>query len=179
MPFADAALGDIIRLPTDHRDYTVRGSARLSKTVGSMAGFLIAGELHALISTPERFDGPVSIYTVSREMPVEASKCRSAHEGVFRYWAPHLPSVQAAMGELAFRVLRVRGTVDPLVIVYRDDEPIIFTRATVVSVSDIALTPLERNDEVGEATRHAALVRAPGTPEPNASQLYESFTNVA
>lgn len=179
MPFSEAALGDIIQLPPDRHDYSVRGSARLSAAVGSMAGFLVVGELHALVSTPERFDGPVTIYTVVPEMPVEASRCRSVYEGVFRYWAPHLPPVQAAMGELAFRVLAVRGTVDPLVIVYRDAEPIIFERATIVSMGDIGVLALERNDEVGEATRHAALVRAPGEPEHGSSALYEAFTNVA
>jgi hypothetical protein len=163
LPFSDIELGDIVALP-DSRSVTSRGKVMLPQPVGSMAGFVVCGELEMLLSVPTSAFASVAVYTPVAELPVDASRCRVAAEGSFRYFAPHLPGLTGAMGELLYRVLEVRGMVDPVVCIWRGNEVIIFVKATVAHPGDfhVLFAPRSEDNDV-EVTRYAATVDVPAS----------------
>lgn len=157
-PLARTSLGDLVVLP-DGRALTARARVSLPVPEGSMSGFVICGELEVLLSLPPSVSAPASVYVPIAYLPEQARSPKVVFEGVTSYWAPHLPGLAGAMGELSFRVLRVRNTLDPLVLTYRGREPIVFVKASEASLSDLTVRFMPRgtaNDV--PVTRSSALV---------------------
>lgn len=178
-PLADIALGDVVVLP-DGRSMTARSKAVLPTPVGSMAGFVICGEMEVLLSTPSASAAPINLYVPLDYFPFEQAQARVAAEGAASYWAPHLPALRGAMGEILWRVVEVRGSVDPAVVVYRGAEVIVFIRVSFFASSSLKVLCMRRDvsNDV-DATRHSSIVRAPGAPVevPETERtLYETFT---
>lgn len=156
------ALGDVLVLP-DGRAMTVRSQVTLPFPAGSMAGFVIVGEMEALLSIPSTA-APALVYVPIDYLPTNAESARVVCEGATNYWAPHLPALQGAMGEVLYRVALLRGSVDPIVIVYRGPEVIVFIRASIAPMSEIEVLRMQRGDTTNIAvTRHAAIVTSPST----------------
>lgn len=152
------ALGDIVVLP-DTRGLTVRARVDLPSPVGSMRSFLIAGELEVLLSLPPSDTAPVLVYAPIDYLPEAAANARVVFEGVTNYWAPHLPAISGAMGELLYRVVEVRGAVDPIVIVYRGPEVIVFIRASYAADEDFKVLFTRRDvDTEADVDRHTGVV---------------------
>lgn len=161
-PLQAVELGDVVVLP-DGRAMTVRGRVGLPTPVGSMSGFLIGGELEVLLSLPTLIESPIAVYVPIDYLPESAAKARTVYEGAMRYWAPHLPALTGAMGELLYRVVAVRGSVDPIVIVYRGPEVIVFIRASYADGRDLRVLYMRRDvDNAVDLDRHAASVHVPG-----------------
>lgn len=157
-PLADIALGDIVVLP-DGRAMTARSKANLTHPVGSMASFVIAGEMEVLLSVPARAGDNILVYVPIDYVPESAENARVAAVGAANYWAPHLPALRGAMGEITYRVLEVRGSVDPIVIVYRGNEVIVFIRATFALPGELQVMAMRRSDANDvDVIRHAAVV---------------------
>jgi hypothetical protein len=157
-PLAKVALGDLVTLP-DGRRLTARARVSLPVPEGTMAAFIICGELEVLLSLPTTRSAPVSVYVPIPYLPEGARTAKVVFEGVTSYWAPHLPGLTGAMGELTFRVLRVRNTLDPVVLVYRGSEPIVFVKASEADLSDLHVQFMPRSaDNDVNVTRHSALV---------------------
>lgn len=160
-PLADVALGDVVVLP-DGRAMTVRSRVSLPFPAGSMAGFLVTGEFDALLSLPASTHEPLLVYVPIDHLPESAENARVVCEGAMNYWAPHLPALQGAMGELLYRVILVRGSIDPIVIVYRGRELIVFIRASVAMTDEIAVLAMRRDTSNQIAVdRHSAVVAPP------------------
>lgn len=158
LPLADLELGDIVVLP-DGRAMTVRSRVTLPQPVGSMAGFVIAGELEILLSSPSSAAEPIGVYVPVDHLPAAARYCRTVVEGAARYWAPHLPALGGAMGEIVYRVVEIRGQVDPAVLVYRGEELTVFIRATVANAGDLQVMKMPRAvDNEQEIVRHSGTV---------------------
>lgn len=180
-PLAELALGDIVLLP-DGRSMTVRVRVSLPVVVGTMAGFAITGELECLLSAPTNADSPINLYVPLDRLPFTDSMLRTVVRGAANYWAPHLPALSAAMGEVLYRVVEIRGSSDPAVIVYRGDEMIVFVKAGFVWPDSLRVTYMRRPTSQGEAvTRYAAVVapsaaRVPTPADQPARTLYETFT---
>lgn len=157
--FSELELGDIITGP-NRSSYTIRAKALLNPPVGPMAGFVLAGEMEALFSIPCSQNGPISFYVPIDYIPVDRELCTSAAEGVARYWSPHLPAHGGAMGEVQFRVLTVRGSIDPIVLIYRGDELIVFIRASLIDREQLKVDRMDRSTALEAGTqRHSGLVR--------------------
>lgn len=160
---AHIELGDVIVLP-DGRAMTARAKASLPNPVGTMSGFIIGGELEVLLSIPSNVESPVLLYIPINYLPESAAKARTVYEGAMRYWAPHLPALTGAMGELLYRVVAIRGSVDPIVIIYRGPEIIVFIRASYTNIDDLRILYMSREvDNDIDMDRHAAVVVTPGT----------------
>lgn len=160
-PLADVALGDILTLP-DGRCLTARARVTLPVPSGSMAGFVILGEMEALVSVPVYTGHSILVYDPISSIPVAANTARVVAEGAANYWAPHLPAVQAAMGEVLYRVVEVRGSIHPLVFVYRGQELIVFVMSQAIDplqVDRLAMPQGDTSDVL--VSRHAALVTSP------------------
>lgn len=158
-PLSEVELGDVVILP-DGRGLTARGKVELEGTVGSMTGFVVCGELEVLLSIPAGPSSPINVYV--RIPSVPSDRVRTAFHGVMSYWAPHLPSITGAMAELPYRVLEVQGSIDPIVILWRGEEPVIFMRATFAYPDDIKVLHMPRTDANDyDVARHAGVVDAP------------------
>lgn len=160
-PLADVNLGDIVVLP-DGRAMTTRCRVSLPVPAGSMAGFLILDEMAVLLSVPAATEAPVLVYVPVEYLPDTAANSRTVCEGAARYWAPHLPAMGGAMGEILYRVVEIRGSVDPIVIVYRGAEVIVFIRATYAWSDDLQVLrmPAPADTEL-EVARHTGVVSEP------------------
>jgi hypothetical protein len=163
LPLAGVALGDIVSLP-DGRAYTARSRVSLPMPVGTMAGFIILGELDVLLSLPPTVRSPVNVYVPVPRLPeyAKGKRALTVYQGATRYWSPHLPAVGGAMGELLYRVLEVRAQLDPIVLVYRGEELIVFVKASYAWPQDLRVESMDRgvDNEIAVA-RFAAVVGAP------------------
>lgn len=165
-----AELGDIVTLP-DGRQLTIRAvERRLAVTAGNMTGFLLAGEIGpqaTLLSIPANPDSAVLLYTPIDYIPAHARDARLVCQGVISYWAPHLPGTSGAQGELGYKVCAVRGQIDPMVLIWRGAERIVFVKTAVATPADLRFLALPRNPNATEkdATRYAARVVDPALGE--------------
>jgi hypothetical protein len=176
-PLVDAELGDLVTLP-DGSAHSVRARARLTTPIRGLGGFLVLGECQIVLTTPTVTGGPISVYLPGR-LPETAAVTQIA-EGAVRYWAPHLPAISGAMGELLWRLLGVAGLSDPVVVLYRNDEAIPFIRTSFAWPGDLSVTYLDRSDRNDVAVdRHAAAVRPREIQWSPAEELYESFVRSA
>lgn len=167
LSLAQVALGDVVILP-DGREKTIRAREVLNVPIQTMAGFVIAGELDVLLSTPTTDGSPVLVYVPLTELPADTRSARAVQEGVISYWAPHLPAVSGAMGELKYKIVEVSGWIDPIVMVWRGRECVVFVRATWAWPADLRILYMRRDPSNQVAvTRHAGVVADPaGAPEP-------------
>ena len=162
-PLGECALGDVIGLP-DGRTLTVRSIALLERAVATLAGFVILGECEYLVGAPATNRSPHTVY-----LPVGSlAAARGGHvvvEGAVAYWAPHLPALAGAMGELTFRVLDVPGSLDPWIVIHRGPETLVFVRTGEIDAGAFRITRMPRphGADVIEVVRHAAVV----TPLPH------------
>jgi hypothetical protein len=143
-----------------------------------MAGFVLLGELELVLSVPSVAGAAVGVYLPIERFPVPTVHTRCASEGAARYWAPHLPAVGQAMGEIYYRVIEVRGSVDPVVVVYRGPDAVVFVRTGYAWDADLRVTALPRDDrhEGIDVVRHAADVTvAQPVAQPVASDVYADF----
>lgn len=166
-PLASVALGDLVTLP-DGKRMSVRSRVSLPVPEGTMAGFVILGELELLLSLPPNVRDDFGVYVPISHIPDYAADAKSVFEGVTAYWSPHLPALSAAMGELAWRVLKVRNRLDPIVLVYRGSEMVVFVKASSASPADLSVLFMPRTaDDGAQVVRQSALVGSP-VPTPAA-----------
>ena len=188
-PFAalhTLALGDAATLP-DGRTLTIRAVERaLPRPVGSMAGWLLAGEIGpsaTLISTPSSPDGAVVLYTPMDSVPAYARTATTVCEGVVSYWAPHLPNLSGAMGELGYKVCALRGKIDPMVLIWRGRELVVFVKSATTTPDALKFAFLNRDAAATErdVARFSSAVRTPNhvavdEPAYEKADLYRTFT---
>lgn len=162
VPLEDVALGDVVTLH-DGRSLTVRSSVVLPQPIGSLSSFLLAGELDVILAVGP---GQVSVYCPVEFATPASNDYTIVCEGAASYYAPHVPALAGAMGEVQFRLVMLRGSVDPLILLWRENELIVFKRETYTSRDAIEVLPMRRGD-----TRSAVpLVRHAASVEPAAGQ---------
>lgn len=156
-------LGDVITV-ADGRSLTVRARAQLPAVVGTMSGFVVCGECEALLSVPPSARSPIGLYAPLNYIPAALASARPVYAGAVSYWAPHLPANAGAMGELRFRVAEPPGQVDPLVIVWRGNESVVFCHYGEADPSTLEVLSMGRPDaNIEIAKRRSGTVTAPHT----------------
>lgn len=169
-------LGDIVSLPTIPAISVRALEAQLACIVGTMSGFVLLGEIGPdcyLLSITSDDHGQVDIYTPLDHIPVRYQHAEARCQGVVSYWAPHLPNISGAQGELGYKVARIRGAIDPMVIVWRGNERVVFLRTSTMPYTALQVTELPRNSEQTEkdVSRYASYVttqtpyQAPAPPQ--------------
>lgn len=179
-PLSDVDLGDLVTLP-DGRVLTLRSKVVLPAPAGSMAGFVLAGEMEVLLGTPDAVSAPHQLYVPSPRPPVSLSTGVEVAHGAARYWAPHLPGLSGAMGAISYRVIAVRGSVHPVVAVYRSGEPVFFVRVSEAWGENLDVTRMPRSSDTEvDVPRYSAEVIPSGMPAPaRTPSLYEQFAQVS
>lgn len=171
---AEARLGDLVVLP-DGRSLSVRARASLPTPVGSMAGFVLCGEFEVLLGTPSSAAAPVDVYVPLPKMPESVKQARVVQEGAATYWAPHLPALKSAMSELLYRIVEVRGQVDPVVIVWRGKEPVVFVRASFADPDDLDVKQMPDEEVIGDVRRESAVTSSGGISDDAAERVRKSL----
>jgi hypothetical protein len=172
-PLEDLALGDVVSIAGTH-SYSVRALATWPSPILDLVGFALLGELDLLLGIPAS-GRPVDLYLPTTRFREHPSAMNSASEGVVRYWAPHLPSHGGAMAELLYRLLLVDGQIEPLFVLYRGDEAVVFERNRGIPHEHIQSSRLQRGADEGPLTKYQASF----TPMPAyapATTLYEQLT---
>lgn len=166
-------LGDVVTV-ADGRSLTVRARAQLPAPVGTMSGFVLCGECEALLSVPPSPRSPIGLYAPLNYVPAALASARPVYAGAVSYWAPHLPADAGAMGELKFRVAEPPGQVDPLVIVWRGNESVVFCHYGEADPSTLEVLSMSRPAaDVEVAKRRSSIVTAPHTaPAPAPTPLH-------
>jgi hypothetical protein len=129
-----------------------------------MAGFVLAGELELLLATPARAGDQVGLYLPKEQMPSEYRYCRTVVEGAARYWAPHLPALGGAMGEVIYRVVEIRGMQHPAVIIYRGEEVVVFVHTSGIDPRDLRVAHMPRGATEVAVTRHSGTLTPASVP---------------
>jgi hypothetical protein len=82
------------------------------------------------------------------------------------------------MGEIFYRVLEVRGSTDPVVVIYRGPESVAFVRSGFAWPNDIEVLAMPRDPSNEQITvdRHTAQVKITPAYAPAPSEVYRSFT---
>lgn len=149
-PLRDLILGDIVSLP-DGRRFSARARCVLPKAIGSIGGFVVLGELEAILTTPLRAGEPLTLYVPTSPASSEASISAQAQaHGSLRYWSPHLPPVENSMGTLEYEVLIMRGHLDPHLRLLRSGEEIYFFPS--VALHPHAVSVIHNSGMAGERT---------------------------
>lgn len=172
-PLSELALGDVITVGSG-RTYSVRAVASWAAPVADLTGFVLLGELELLLGVPGS-GRPVDVFLPVERFPSDRGEARSAAEGAVRYWAPHLPAMSDAMGELLWRMVLVRGRVDPMFVLYRGDESIVFVRSFEASADHLHTLRMSRGQDETAVSRVSGEV----VPVPSyvpAGQMYEQLT---
>lgn len=181
LPLVHARLGDIVTLP-DGRQMTVRSRCTLPRTVGSISGFLVLGEFELILATPASKGDDLGLYLPSVEPTFNYSDSPRQHaEGAARYYSPHLPPTESTMGEILYRVVEVRGTIHPHLVLFRSNEPIFFVQTASLPPATVALTQMHYAAPEGPAnlrqawtpTTPAMLTQPPLTQTEESKSLYQ------
>jgi hypothetical protein len=133
----DLRLGDIVTLP-DNRSFSVRMVAQLPENALGLRSLVALGDLEILL-TPSR-SGEVQMLLPAESLPPGASTAKRLCDGASTFWAPHLPAVGGAMGEVLFRLLLLRNVFAPLVVLDRSGDHVFFLRVGEVAGSNLRVT---------------------------------------
>lgn len=132
---SDLRLGDILTLP-DSRSFSVRMLAPLPENALHLDSLIALGDLEMLLA-PER-SGSIHVLLPTESLPPGASTAKRLCDGASTFWAPHLPAVGGAMGEVLFRVLLLRNVFAPLVVLDRSGEYVFFLRIGELDAASVA-----------------------------------------
>lgn len=164
-PLGGVALGDIVELGGSAQ--SVRLLVDLPDPVADVAVFAVLGELELLVASDGRPMSPLSLFTAVEVFPSSLASARVLAEGAAAYWAPHLPAVDGAMGEVYFRILLPAGECDPVFVVYRGPEAVPFVRSGQCAAGDVSVQLMPRSGPVGVAVpRYTAVVDPVALPLP-------------
>jgi hypothetical protein len=173
-PLSNVSLGDVVTLP-DGRAHSVRALATWRFPVEDIAGFVLLGEMSLLLDIPVS-GRPLDVYIPVDKMSTPPSSVQSVCDGVVRYWSPHLPSISGALPELSYRVLSSVTRLDPVFVLYREEEAIMFVRAGQLKLESLRTHRMPRSTSEQSADRHSATL----TPVPAyvpSENIYDRLTS--
>jgi hypothetical protein len=154
---AGPALGDILTLP-DGRSFSVRMFVALPENDLHVASLCLLGDLELLLA-PSATDGTASLLLPVETLPPGAATARPLCDGAAAFWAPHLPAIGGAMGEVLFRLLLLRNAFAPLVVIDRGGDHVFFMKVGELDVRSLTSTRMPRSQlDTVQVSRFAAVV---------------------
>lgn len=151
------SLGDIITLP-DGRSFSVRMFTHLPENDLRIASLCLLGDLEVLLAPSTA--GPVADVLLPVEtLPPGAATARALCDGAAAFWAPHLPAIGGAMGEVLFRLMLLRSAFAPLVVIDRGGDHVFFLKVGEVQLSTLRSLRMPKSTlDAVEVSRFAAVV---------------------
>jgi hypothetical protein len=159
------SLGDILTLP-DGRSFSVRMFATLPENDLRINSLCLLGDLEIVLA-PSSTDRNASILLPVETLPPGAATARPLCDGAAAFWAPHLPAIGGAMGEVLFRLLLLRTAFAPLVVIDRGGDHVFFLKVGELDLGHVQATRMPRSafDDV-QVSRFAAVVDPAPVVEP-------------
>lgn len=159
------SLGDILTLP-DGRSFSVRMFAVLPENDLRIDSLCLLGDLEIVLA-PSSLGHNASVLLPVETLPPGAATARPLCDGAAAFWAPHLPAIGGAMGEVLFRLLLLRTAFAPLVVIDRGGDHVFFLKVGEVALSDVQATRMPRSafDDI-QVSRFAAVVDPAPVVEP-------------
>lgn len=150
-------LGDIITLP-DGRSFSVRMFTYLPENDLRIASLCLLGDLEVLLA-PSSGSANADVLLPVETLPPGAATARPLCDGAASFWAPHLPAIGGAMGEVLFRVMLLRSSFAPLVVIDRGGDHVFFLKVGEVELAQLRSLRMPRSglDHV-QVSRFAAVV---------------------
>lgn len=145
-PILDAAqlrqlnLGDIVTFP-DGRDFSLRMIADIPDNPLRISRLLALGDLELVLAAGDAAS-EVQVLLPVETLPPGASSAKVLCDGAAAFWAPHLPAIGGAMGEITFRLLMLRSAFAPLAVLNRSGDHIFYLRMGTLELSRIKVTHL-------------------------------------
>lgn len=173
-PLSSLALGDLITLP-DGSSHSVRAHASWSVPIKDIVGFVLLGEMRLILDIPAS-GRAVDVYVPADRTPDDPSHLSSQAQGLVRYWAPHLPPVSGAMSELSYRLLTTPVRIDPVFVLYRQGEAVIFVKSGQIPFSSLRTDRLGHRNSETPADRYSASLSPQPAYRP-ASDVYKELTS--
>jgi hypothetical protein len=156
-PASGPALGDIITLP-DGRSFSVRMFTYLPENDLALTSLCLLGDLEVLLA-PAVHSGNADLLLPVETLPPGAATARPLCEGAAAFWAPHLPAIGGAMGEVLFRVMLLRSSFSPLVVIDRGGDHVFFLKVGEVALASLrSLRMPKSNMDNVQVSRFAAVV---------------------
>jgi hypothetical protein len=143
--------------------------------IKDIVGFVLLGEMRLILDIPAS-GRAVDVYIPSDKTPDDPSHLASQAQGLVRYWAPHLPPVSGAMSELSYRLLTTPLRIDPVFILYRQGEAIIFIKSGQIPFSSLRTDRLDKNSLETPVDRYSASL-APSPVYQPTSEIYKELTS--
>ena len=173
-PLASLSLGDLITLQ-DGSSHSVRAHASWTSPIKDIVGFVLLGEMRLILDIPAS-GRAVDVYIPSDRTPDDPSHLSSQAQGLVRYWAPHLPPVSGAMSELSYRLLTTPMRIDPVFILYRQGEAIIFVKSGQIPFGSLRTDRLDKRSIETPVDRYSASL-APAPVYQPTSEVYKELTS--
>jgi hypothetical protein len=162
----DLALGDMVTTP-DGRTASVRLLALFPEGVSRpwrTGGFVILGDFDAVLVT-SRNTSAIAAYVPIESVPTHVAGSDLLAEGRAGFLASHLPTDASALEPISWRAYSMVGQIEPLLVVYRGPQILVFLPATSFDSSDVTVVHLPRSgSNVKSVARHAVLVDLPAAP---------------
>ena len=162
----DLAIGDMVTTP-EGRTASVRLLAMFPDGISrpwQTGGFVILGNFDAVMVT-SRYTTAITAYIPIESVPTHIASSALLAEGTAGFLAPHLPSDASALEPISWRAYRMVGRFEPLLVVYRGPQILVFLPATNFDTNDITVVHLPKSgSNVKPATRHTVLVDLPAAP---------------
>jgi hypothetical protein len=128
-------------------------AARLPDNPLGLSALMVLGDLELLLA-PSAAASSVQLLLPVESLPPGAASAKPLCDGAAAFWAPHLPAIGGAMGEVLFRLLLLRAAFAPLVVVDRGGDHVFFLkigdldrtslRCTRLPASALSDTPVAR-----------------------------------
>lgn len=123
-----------------------------------VASLCLLGDLELLLA-PSATDGTASLLLPVETLPPGAATARPLCDGAAAFWAPHLPAIGGAMGEVLFRLLLLRNAFAPLVVIDRGGDHVFFMKVGELDVRSLTSTRMPRSQlDTVQVSRFAAVV---------------------
>lgn len=158
-------LGDIMVLP-DGRSFSVRMLASLSTNDLDFGLLCLLGDLELMLA-PSATSNSVQVLLPVESLPQADTSAKLLCDGAAAFWAPHLPAIGGAMGEVLFRLLLLISLFAPLVIVDRGQDRVFFLRIGELDASSLHVQRMPTSLlDMTSVPRFAAVLEPAVTPAP-------------
>lgn len=151
------SLGDIITFP-DGRSFSVRMFTHLPENDLRIASLCLLGDLEMLLA-PSTTGLVADVLLPVETLPPGAATARALCDGAASFWAPHLPAIGGAMGEVLFRLMLLRSAFAPLVVIDRGGDHVFFMKVGEVGLLELRSLRMPKSTlDAVEVSRFAAVV---------------------
>jgi hypothetical protein len=159
--FETLRLGDMVQLPAEG-PLAVRGLSAYDDQSGRSSVFAILGDVDRVLLGRDR--DQVTAYVPIDQLPPRLVNGQVVAEGRCGYLAAHVPGNGDGLDVMAWRVLRLAGHLDPVVLLYRGPQLLVFLPVGRVDPATLRVVRLSRGGVVPATRRVSALVDLPAAP---------------